>query len=42
MYLVVYLCYTFPSLDLELVAGEHESSDKASTPTGKEQLPEYI
>ena len=38
MYLVVCLCYSF---DLELVAGEHESSDKASTPTGEEQLPEY-
>ena len=23
------------------MAGEHESSDKASTPTGEEQLPEY-
>ena len=39
MYLVVCLCYY--SFDLELVAGEHESSDKASTPTGEEQLPEY-
>ena len=38
MYLIVCLCYSF---DLELVAGEHESSDKASTPTGEEQLPEY-
>ena len=38
MHLVVCLCYSF---DLELVAGEHESSDKASTPTGEEQLPEY-
>ncbi len=28
-------------MDLELATGEHESSDKASTPTGEEQLPEY-
>ena len=39
--MIVCACYSFPSLGLKLVAGEHESSDKASTPTGEEQLPEY-
>ena len=42
MCLVAHLCYSFPSLDLELVPGEHDSSDKASTPTGEEQLPEEL
>ena len=35
------LYYSFPSLDLDLATEEHESSDKASTPTGDDQLPEY-
>ena len=36
------LYFSFPSLDLDMVTGEHESSDRASTPTGEEeQLPEY-
>ena len=42
MCLVAHLCHSFPLLDLELVPGEHDSSDKVSTPTGEEQLPEEL
>ena len=36
------LYFSFPSLNLDMVTGEHESFDRASAVTGEEeQLPEY-